>query len=921
MLYRTSLNRSPVQPAERTAARQHRALQAVFAIFAAVAMAFAYPDYTRPIVNAPDGGEEIAGQLVIQLNPSQRGLVHTGKFGTVSTFGIPALDQLSSKWQVEEIEPLLRNPHPTDIDRKYGLDLQYVIQFGVGQDVAPVMADYQALSEVEVASPNGVMRLYEAPNDPSYASQWHFQNLGAAYAWGFAKGDTSVLSLVPDVGVDVFHPDIKANLWINSAEDINHNGVFDTLPYPDGDLDGNDQDGNGYVDDVVGYDFIGRDPNPSPGNGDSHGTHTSGILNAVTNNGTGVAGASWNTRTIGSRCGSGNGISIAAAIEAINYGIAKNVWVVSMSFGGGGFYQPMANACQAAWDAGAVLFAAAGNSYLRQLSYPAGYNGVENVAASGQNDTKADFSNWGPWIDITAPGVGILSTVPGGYATMDGTSMATPLAAGVAAWVKSWNPALTNEAALDLMHQAADTMPDSLFRIGELGAGRVSLGNIVLRPLHSDLKLQSWRFSDGTGDADGRPDPGETVALIVTYHNTAGFQNATSVTATLTCSDTNVKVLVKPMATFPDIPAGGNGDNSADSFVIRIPDSLPPQILTFHLTAAATPDPAYPSSAFQAQGGDPRILIVDDDGGAGYEKYYKAACDSNSVLYNTVSVQALGSPSSDTLSRYPVVVWFTGDATTNTLTAADRTNLASFLDNGGNLFIAGQNIAQELAADPFLANHMHASFADDSTGKLYMVGKPGDPITGGEDGADTMVLGGAGGANNSRSADGIRPVNGAVGSATYRDYADTTVYSVVRYSGAYKLVFFANAFEAIDHAPSRYLQTWTLMERILSFFGENLPSDVSEQFRAPEVKPYTIKVSPSPFVRVALVEFTAPVSGRMELRTFSTDGRMVASETQTAAIGQHVSFKLDGARLANGTYLVQLKTPVGIYAQKTAVLR
>ena len=903
------------------AVRQQISLRILFVVCAAVAMAFAYPDYTRPVISTKSGEEHIAGQLVIQLSQSQRGLVHAGKSGTVATFGIPVLDQVNSKWHVEEAEPLMRRPHPTDIDRKYGLDLQYVIQFGVDQDVAPVMADYAARAEVELVSPNGVMRLDDVPNDPSYASQWHFQNLNAAYAWGFAKGDTSVLSLVPDNGADVFHPDIMANLWINSAEDINHNGVFDTLPYPDGDLDGIDQDGNGYVDDVVGYDFIGRDPNPQPGPGDSHGTHTSGILNAVTNNGSGVAGASWNTRTIASRCGSGNGISIAAAIEAINYGIARNVWVISMSFGGGGFYQPMANACQAAWDHGAVLFASAGNDGQRVQRYPACYGGVENVASSGTSDKKSSFSNWGPWIDITAPGEGILSTVPGSYATMDGTSMSCPLAAGVASWAKSWNPTLTNQDALDIMHAACDTMPDALFRIGELGAGRVSLGNIVLPRYYCDLKLQSWRFNDAAGNNNGRPDPGETVALIVTYHNTPGFQTATGVTATLTCSDTGVKVITKSTASFPDIPAGESGDCSADSFVFSIPSSLPPQNLSFHLTAHATPDPAYPNSVFQVRCGEPRLLIVDDDEGADYEKYYTAACDSNFVLYDTYSVQTSGSPSSDTLRHYPAVAWFTGNATTNTLTATDRTNLASYLDNGGNLFIAGQNIAQELSSDPFLANYLHASFVDDSTGEFYIPGVPGDPITSNPSGADTMVLGGAGGAGNSKSADGIRPANGAIGCATYKDYADTTVKSVVRYSGAYKLVYFSCAFEAIDHAPSRYLQRWTLMRRTLTFFGENMPSDIVEETREPDVKPYTIRVSPSPFGRVALVEFIAPVSGRMELRTYSTDGRMVVSEDQAASIGQHVSFRLDGTKLANGIYLVQVKTPVGIYAQKTAVLK
>jgi hypothetical protein len=151
--------------------------------------------------------------------------------------------------------------------------------------------------------------------------------------------------------------------------------------------------------------------------------------------------------------------------------------------------------------------------------------------------------------------------------------------------------------------------------------------------------------------------------------------------------------------------------------------------------------------------------------------------------------------------------------------------------------------------------------------------------------------------------------------------ADTTVQSAIHYSGTYKLVYFSAAFEAIDHSPSRYLQQWTLMRRILTFFGEGLPSDIAQPTPEPEVRPYVFRISPSPFVRVALVEFIAPVSGRMELRTFSTDGRMVASEARTATIGQPVSFKLDGTGLANGTYLVQVKTPVGIYAQKTAVLK
>jgi hypothetical protein len=891
-------------------------LRILLVVCTAVAMTFAYPDYRRPVVSSMDGEEHVAGQLVIQLSQSQRGLVRMNKSEGVVLFGIPALDGLSSKWRVNEIEPLMRKPNPTAIDRKCGLDLQYLVQFDVNQDVAPVLADYQELAEVELVCPNGVMRLDEAPNDSLFANQWHYENLDAAFAWGFAKGDTSVLNMVLDDGVDLEHPDIKANLWINSLEDINHNGVFDTLWYPDGDLDGTDQDGNGLYDDVVGYDFVGGDPIPQAEGGASHGTHCWGMINALTNNTAGVAGTTWNNRSFAVRV---NG-NLAACIAAINWAIDKNVWAISMSFGSDSPYQPMANACQAAWDYGAVLFGSAGNNSLRALRYPACYNGVENVASSGPSDTRSDFSNWGPWVDVTAPGENILSTVVGGYRTMTGTSMSCPLAAGVVSWIKCLDPALSNQEALDMMHSACDTMSDSLFRIGELGAGRINMGNVVLPLYFCDLKLQSWRFNDQSGNNNGRPDPGENVALIVTYHNTLGFRTATGVTATLTCSNSEVQV-TKGTAGFSDIAAGDSGNCSADSFVITVPASVPPQYLGFWVTAHATPNPAYPLTLFTVKCGEPRVLIVDDDEGSDFEKYYTAACDSNFVLYDTYSVQTSGSPSSDTLKRYPVVVWFTGNATTNTLTATDRTNLASFLDNGGNLMIAGQNIAQELSGDPFLANYLHASFAEDSAGKIYMIGVPGDPITSDPSGADTMTLGGAGGANNSRSADGIRPANGGIGCATYKDYADTTVKSIVRYSGTHKVVFFSNAFEAINHSVSKYLQKWTLMKRILTWFGEGIPPAVEQEMRNPEIKPYALKVTPNPFQRQALVEFTAPVSGRMELRTFSTDGRLVASETQTAVIGQQMSFKLDGTKLANGTYLVQVKTPVGVYAQKTAVLR
>jgi len=898
-------------------------LRILLVVAAAVAVTFAWPDLGRPILESQDGREYLTGQIIIQLSPSQRGQVQRSTEDGIALFGIPALDQLSRKWRVEETAPLLLNPNPKDVDRKYGLDLMYLVQFDAGQDVTPVAADYRALTEVEMVCLNDVMRFDETPDDPYFSSQWHWQNLNAVTAWGVAKGNPTVLNVPLDDGLDLGHPDIQANLWINPAEDINGNGVFDTLWYPDGDINGTDEDGNGVTDDVVGFDFLRGDPVPQCGVGDDHGTHCWGISNAVTNNATGVAGSTWNSRSMAVRCGSGGTVTISAAVQAMNWARDMGVWAISMSFGSSSSNPSLAAACQAAWDAGCVPFGSAGNDGTRVQRWPACNNGVENVAASRSNDAKAGFSNWGPWVDVTAPGEGIYSTVPrtsGSYGTMDGTSMSCPLAAGVTSWIKSFNPALSNQEAIDLLHASCDTMPDSLFRIGELGAGRVSLGNVVLPLYYTDLKMESWRFNDAAGNNNGRPDPGENVALIVTYHNTAGWRDATGVWATVTCSYPGVEV-VKDTARFPDIAAGSSGNCSADSFVINLPSTVPPQYMTFDLTVHATPEVAYPNSKFEVKSGEPRVLIVDDDEGSDYEKYYTAACDSNGVLYDVYTVMSSGSPSAETLRHYPVVMWFCGNDSVTTLTATDQANLTTYLDNGGNLLISGQNIAQDIAAEGFLEDYLHASLVDDSTGKTFVVGLPGDPITGRSPTVgDTMALGGASGANNAKSSDGVKPVGGAFGCGYYKDYPDTSVQAIIRYAGTYKVVFFACPFEAINHSVSRYLQKWTLVARTLKYFGERVPG-VAQELPGPDIRPYALKVIPNPFRDQAQVEFTAPVSGRMELKAYSTDGRLVSNQTQTATIGQRLSFRLDGTKLANGTYLVQVVTPAGVYAQKTAVLK
>jgi len=895
----------------------YRFVSVVLVLAASVGLAAL--DGSRPVITDSKGESYLAGQLIVQLSPDVRERVAISESDGVAFFGVPELDDLSRRWRVDDITPLFRHPDPDPVAIRLGCDLQFTVQFDQGQDIIPVAESYEALASVAYACPNAWLPLCEEPDDAQYASQWHLAMLGAPFAWDIAKGDTSVLIAVLDDACEWHHPDIEPNLWINVSEDLNANGRFDTLPPPDGDMDGYDQDQNGYADDVIGWNFSEGIPDPKPPSpAYDHGTHCWGIANAATNNAIGVAGVPWNCRSYGFRCGIGGGININAAISAIYKIVNEGAWAVSMSFGN---YTPnpsMATACTYAWENGLVLVGGAGNDNTNRIFYPADHEHVISVAASNSADRRAGFSNYGDWIEITAPGEGILSTVTNHrYGSKDGTSMATPVVAGALAWIKSAWPGYSNAKACSVMYAACEPMDDDYYRNGWLGAGRVSIGNLVLPLYYTDLELTNWAFDDASGNNNGRPDPGETVELVLTYSNTAGWRDATGVYATLSCNSSWV-TFEEDTAVFPDIPAGSSGDCSASPFVITVGDSAPPQVLEFSITVHSDPNPAWPDTGISTVSGEPRVLLVDDDLGADYEKWYEAALDSIGVLFHSYDVNAGGAPSEDTLSRYPVVIWYTGDDSMTTLTSEEQTALGGYLDGGGKLMISGQNIAEDIATDGFLSDYLHAELVDPSTRQVFMVGYDGDPIT--QSRADTMVAGGGGGQNNGRSLDGVRPVNGAVGCAYYKGYSDSTVQAIVRYSGDYKLVYFAVPFEAIAHS-SRYTQKWTLLDRVLRYFGEQVPG-VSES--PPVVRdrgPGLLSISPNPFSRTARVSFTAPANGRVVLTTYSMDGRVVDEQAQRVVLGQRASFDLDGARLANGVYLVQLSTPAGIYARKTAVLK
>ena len=300
---------------------------------------------------------------------------------------------------------------------------------------------------------DSLRQLEMTPNDPGMSQLYGMTKINATGAWNLTTGSRSVVVGVIDTGIDYTHPDLAANMWRNPGE-IAGNGI--------------DDDRNGFVDDIYGYNFVNNNGNPMDDN--SHGTHVSGTIAAVGNNSQGVAGVNWNTSLMALKFLDSNGSGyISDAIRAVNYATMMksrygvNVRVLNNSWGGGGYSASLDSAIQASNNAGILFVAAAGNSGTNNdttAQYPANYSSpnVISVAATDQNDQLASFSCYGATtVDLAAPGVSIYSTVPNNrYAVYSGTSMATPHVSGVAALAWAYKPNATVAEIRNALLQGVD---------------------------------------------------------------------------------------------------------------------------------------------------------------------------------------------------------------------------------------------------------------------------------------------------------------------------------------------------------------------------------------------------------------------------------------------------------------------------------
>jgi subtilisin family serine protease len=352
--------------------------------------------------------------------------------------------------------------------RRYPQIRSSLVAVGAGS-TAGAISDLESDPRVAYAEPNFTVRADAIPNDPFLPQPWGLNNTGqtvnwttgtpdadidAPEAWSVSTGSPDVTVAVIDTGVDVSHPDLAPNISVNPGEDCagcRTNGV--------------DDDGNGYVDDWRGWDFVNGDNNPTDDNG--HGTHVAGTIAAAGNNGLGVAGVTWSSKVLPLKFLAADGTgSVADAISAILYARASGVPILSNSWGGDDFSQALLDAIQQTDASGELFVAAAGNDFTNNdstPSYPSSYDSpnVLAVGASDQFDRKAWFSNYGARsVDLAAPGTNVYSTWRGGtYRFEDGTSMATPHVSGAAALAKAVFSGATGAGLKALLLRTVDPVP------------------------------------------------------------------------------------------------------------------------------------------------------------------------------------------------------------------------------------------------------------------------------------------------------------------------------------------------------------------------------------------------------------------------------------------------------------------------------
>ena len=547
----------------------------------------------------------------------------------VSHLGI---NQIIKNYNIKKIERWLPNARDNENDDTIYLNKIYrIIIDGDRNMLESLKNDFDSLTDIHSSEYEFIRKPTYTPNDSQYNQQWFLPQINANNAWDFwdisdnnNPGSKNVLLASVDTGVDWDHPDLQANIWNNLGEDADGDGqtiiqsggswIFD----PD-DINLIDDDGNGYIDDFIGWDCSGisggDDNNPMPPSGVSnsgtwaHGTHVAGLLSANTDNNTGIASASFNCSIMCVKVSTDeqdypyithgyNGILYAAQVgyDSGDYAIINNSW------GGVGYsLYEQATINIAHNDYGAIVLAAGGNGGSNWdlnsnefAHYPSSYDNVVSVCPLGTGDSWNNWATYHHSIDIASPGESIRSTRIGtGYTNWSGSSMATPIVGSVMGLLKSYNPTWTNEQIETMVIQTSDpnvyTVNTSESLQGKLGKGRVDALAALATPLFPKIEFIDIDLLIND-DENNILEVGETIELYAILANHPDWGYANDVIGTLEISEPNSNILIfQDTCSFGDA-SPGDGLINWESFMIEFGPHTSPGDIEFKLNITSNSD-------------------------------------------------------------------------------------------------------------------------------------------------------------------------------------------------------------------------------------------------------------------------------------------------------------------------------------------
>lgn len=481
------------------------------------------------VVNGNPNSQDIEyaqNEVLVKVSTAsmKKGGINTGQLRkTLKSMGVISVEPLKKARPPKGDRSALAKEKAA---KKYGLDRWYLVTLQENMVVEDAVNILDSHPGIESVTPNYLLSINAVPNDPFYPTLWGLNSvesdpdainvdIDAPQAWDITTGSTDVVIGVIDSGVYYIHPDLADNMWTNPGE-----------------IPGNllDDDGNGYVDDVYGYDFYNHDNDPMDDNG--HGTHVAGTIAAIGNNDEGVTGVSWNSQIMALKFLGKDGVGyISGAVKSIYYAVAMGARITNNSWGTyvNSFdehkFQALKDAVAAANEADSLFVAAAGNSALNNdfnIFYPTNIDSdnVVSVAASNREGALTSFSNYGGTsVDIAAPGYSIYSTVPigeglffgsgdcalcspGGYRTASGTSMAAPFVAGAAALLLSKEPSLSALDVKNILIESAESNPALAGKV--VSNGKLNVNNALYKiGFHVSFTSEAIVLAQGTSASIG----------------------------------------------------------------------------------------------------------------------------------------------------------------------------------------------------------------------------------------------------------------------------------------------------------------------------------------------------------------------------------------------------------------------------------